>query len=189
MGSTTGSTTTSGPGSTTTTAPALSPDQVNVQVLNGSNPSEPLASQTAAGLRRQGFSISAVDNAPSTVATTEIEYAEGQADAGQAVADRVEGKTVQAADPQLQGDQVILVVGKSFGGVKSATSTSSVSTTSSPSTGSKLGRFDRQHDSGRLDSVRHHHHHDAPRQGAGEHPAGALEPDPLHPAWLRGPPG
>ncbi len=131
VGGTTASPSTTGATSTSTTTPALAPDQVAVQVLNGSNPSAPLASQTAASLERQGFSLRGIANAPATVATTEVEYAEGHADAGQAVALRLDGKVVQAADPQLEGDQVTLVVGKTFSGVKTVTPPSTTSSAGS----------------------------------------------------------
>ena len=66
-------------------------------MLNGSDPSAPLASETAASLERQGFSLRGIANAPATVATTEVEYAEGHADAGQAVADC--GSTARTCRP------------------------------------------------------------------------------------------
>jgi LCP family protein required for cell wall assembly len=134
VGGTTAPSSTTGSTSTSTTAPTLSPAQVAVQVLNGSDPSAPLASQTAAALEHQGFSVRGIANAPTTVPTTEIEYAEGHADAGATVAARIEGKTVQAADPQLHGAQVTLVVGKTFSGVKVVAPPSTRSSTGSTTT-------------------------------------------------------
>jgi len=136
VGGTSTSTSSTAGTSTSTTAPALRPNLVAVQVENGSNPSAPLASQTAVSLERLGFGIRGITNAPGLVSTTEIEYPEGNTAAGQAVADRVEGKSVLAADPQLQGNQVVLIIGKSFTGVKATSSSTSTSTGSTAATGS-----------------------------------------------------
>ena len=123
------------PGTTTTTQPALSPSAVTVRVENGVDFTQPVASETAAALERQGFTVDGIANAPTdTVTTTEVEYAEGHQAAGEAVAARLSGATVVAADPDLAGDQVTVVVGKSFTGVKAAPS-STGSATATATTG------------------------------------------------------
>ena len=127
--------TTTHPSATTTTQPALSPSAVTVRVENGVDFTQPVASETAAALERQGFTVDGIANAPTdTVTTTEVEYAEGHQAAGEAVAARLSGATVVAADPDLAGDQVTVVVGKSFTGVKAAPS-STGSATATATTG------------------------------------------------------
>ncbi len=109
---------------TTTTAPSLPPSQVSVQVLNGVDFTKPIASQTEASLRQAGFVVTGAANAPAAgVATTQIEYAEGHEDAGQTLAAHLGGASQLVADPQLQGDQVVVTIGRSFTSVTAATST------------------------------------------------------------------
>ena len=106
---------------TTTTAPPVAPSLVHVEVLNGSDWNQPLASQTAAGLRQAGFVITSVANASTeTVGQTEVEYAEADKGAATAVAAHLGGGTVLAADPQLSGDEVVVTLGSSFTGVTGA---------------------------------------------------------------------
>jgi hypothetical protein len=56
------------------------------------------------------------------VATTQIEYAEGHEAAGQTLAAHLGGASQLVADPQLQGDQVVVTIGRSFTSVTDATS-------------------------------------------------------------------
>jgi len=115
---------------TTTTQAALPASQVQVQVLNGSDWSQPIASETAAGLRRAGFVVTGVGNASTeSVTTSVVEYAEGARAAGDAVAAAIGGPVEVAADPKLTGDQVVLMVGKSFTGVTATAAEASTTTT------------------------------------------------------------
>ncbi len=109
---------------TTTTVPSLPPSQVSVQVLNGVDFTKPVASDTEASLRQAGFVVTGAANAPAAgVATTQIEYAEGHEAAGQTLAAHLGGASQLVADPQLQGDQVVVTIGRSFTSVTAATST------------------------------------------------------------------
>jgi len=128
------STTTSS--TTSTTVPAVAQSDISVQVLNGVDFTKPIASQTEAALRQAGFTVTGAANATSAgVATTQIEYAEGHEDAGQVVAAHLSGATELVADPQLQDNQVIVTVGKSFTGVTGVTSGSTTTTTLPPPPG------------------------------------------------------
>jgi LCP family protein required for cell wall assembly len=133
---TTTTTTTTPHHATTTTQPTLPPSSVSVEVLNGAHWNQPLASTTASGLRRAGFVVTSVANAPSeTVTTTEIEYAEGNEEAAHTVARYLGGPTELAADPQLSGDRVVVTLGSSFTGVTGLASegaTTSTTTTTVP---------------------------------------------------------
>jgi LCP family protein required for cell wall assembly len=133
----TGSTAGTGGGSTTTTtAPTLAPSQVDVQVLNGVDFTQPIASETAAGLRQQGFTVTGIANATAPdVATTEIQYAPGHEEAAATVAAHVSGATQLTVDTRLSGDQVVLVVGTSFAGVTGSGSTGSSATATAGATG------------------------------------------------------
>ncbi len=120
---------------TTTTVPPLAPSLVHIEVLNGSDWNQPLASQTAAGLRQAGFVVTGVANASTqTVARTQIEYAEGGRSAAVTVAAHLGGGTVMAADPQLTGDDVIVTLGSSFTGVTGPGGTPISSTTTTTTT-------------------------------------------------------
>ena len=129
-------------GGTTTTASTLPPSQVDVQVLNGVDFTQPIASDAAGELKRAGFVISGIANAAAAgVATTEIQFATGSEGAARAVAAHVSGATQLVADPQLHGDQVILTVGRTFTGVTagSGTGTNATSTPETASGGSTTG--------------------------------------------------
>ncbi|MGH9091682.1 MAG: LCP family protein [Acidimicrobiales bacterium] len=131
----TGSTAGSTAGSTTTTAPSLPPSQVDVQVLNGVDFTQPIASETAASLRQLGFDVTGIANATAEgVATTEIQYAPGHKEAATTLASHISGATQLASDAHLTGDQVVLVVGGSFTGVTGA-STGSAATGTTGTTG------------------------------------------------------
>jgi len=130
-------TTTSAPATTTTTttAPPVAPSLVHVEVLNGSDWSQPLASRAADGLRQAGFVVTDVANATTeTVGQTQIEYAEGSKGAATAVAAYLGGKAVTAADPDLQGNDVIVTLGSSFTGVRGGEGGTSPSAGSAGST-------------------------------------------------------
>jgi LCP family protein required for cell wall assembly len=120
---------------TTTTSATLPPSQVQVEVLNGVNFTQPVASQTSAKLKEAGFGISGIGNATSHVTTTEIEYAEGHLAAAQTVQIHLSGKTELVADPQLQGDRVILTVGTSLSAVTGLGGATGSSATGSSGTG------------------------------------------------------
>ncbi len=121
---------------TTTTVPPLAPSAVSVEVLNGSNWNKPIASDTAAELRQAGFVVSSVANASTeTVTASQIEYAEGDRAAADAVAIHIGGPSELAADPQLHGNDVIVTIGSSFTGVTSSSSGPTTTTTVPPPPG------------------------------------------------------
>ena len=75
-------------------------------------------------MRQAGFVVTGAANAPAAgVATTQIEYAEGHEAAGQTLAAHLGGASQLVADPQLQGNQVVVTIGRSFTSVTGTTST------------------------------------------------------------------
>ncbi|HVX23597.1 MAG TPA: LCP family protein [Acidimicrobiales bacterium] len=115
---------------TPTTVPAIPASTISVQVLNGVDFTKPIASETSATLRAAGFTVTGADNATSAgVTTTEIEYAEGHQAAAKVLAAHLAGATELVADPELQGNDLILIVGTSFTGVTGLTGATSGTTT------------------------------------------------------------
>lgn len=130
---TAGSSSGSSGATTSTTAPALAPSQVDVQVQNGVDFTQPIATETGAGLQQQGFTVTGMANATAAgVATTEIRYAPGHRAAGAAVAAHVSGATQLSTDAHLSGNDVVLVVGASFTGVTGSGSTGTTAPAGSP---------------------------------------------------------
>jgi LCP family protein required for cell wall assembly len=99
---------------------------MKIQVLNGGSTKSRIATTTADALRKQGFEVVRVDNAPEQVPHTLIRFgAPGQAVA-RALAAAVPGATLQQ-DPSM-GGAVVLTLGPEFDGkVVTPTSPSSAS--------------------------------------------------------------
>jgi LCP family protein required for cell wall assembly len=120
---------------TTTTAPPLPPGSVSVDVLNASGGGY-LASETASGLRSDGFAITGIDNAPSVLAAgspSEIFYGPIGLAAAHTLADSLRGKVTYVPEPSLSGNDVTLwVAGAAL--TVATTTTSTTSTTSTTTT-------------------------------------------------------
>ena len=97
----------------------LTPAEVRVQVLNGSGrPGE--AASAAAGLGRAGFTQAGTADAPSRSGASLIRHAPG-AEAHAALVQRyVAGPAEVRSDPSLKGNNVVLVTGRSFEGIRTA---------------------------------------------------------------------
>jgi hypothetical protein len=91
------------------------PDQVSVRVLNGVGTSH-LASDVAAALGQQGFSLTPTANAGAGVATSLIRYAPANRAAAVTLAAAVPGSAL--VQDQTLGQTLELVVGKSYHGVQ-----------------------------------------------------------------------
>jgi LCP family protein required for cell wall assembly len=103
--------------------PVLPPGQVRVRVLNGTSITG-LAGRTAAALRRRGFVVTGVGNAPAAT-TTSVSYAgTAQADAAYTLMTALRSMPAASnllAEPAPQGGRagpVTLVIGPGFTGVR-----------------------------------------------------------------------
>ena len=97
---------------TTTTAPPLASSAVSVDVLNASGAGL-LATDTAAGLRKNGFVITGINNAPSLIPAgdpSEIYYGPSGLPAAHTLADSLKGKVTFLPDSTLAGNNVTLWV-------------------------------------------------------------------------------
>jgi LCP family protein required for cell wall assembly len=97
---------------TTTTAPPLKNSAVSVDVLNASGAGL-LATDTADGLRHNGFLISGINNAPSVLPAgepSEIYYGPTGLAAAHTLADSLKGKVSYVPDASLTGNNVTLWV-------------------------------------------------------------------------------
>jgi hypothetical protein len=97
---------------TTTTAPPLHNSAVAVNVLNASGAGL-LATDTAKGLRGDGFEISGINNAPSVIPAgdpSQIYYGPTGLPAAHTLADALKGKVSYVPDASLTGNNVTLWV-------------------------------------------------------------------------------
>jgi LCP family protein required for cell wall assembly len=122
------------PSSTTTTAaPPLANSAVSVDVLNASGGGL-LATDTSEALRGDGFEITGVNNAPSTIAAgdpSEIFYGPSGLPAAHTLADSLKGKVTYVPAPSLTGNDVTLWVANDQLTV-TTTTTSTTTTTAVP---------------------------------------------------------
>ena len=127
----------------TTTAPALRPAQVAVQVMNASTVAG-IAHTTAVALSAQGFHVTQIGNASSALGTdqpSEIRYGTTGYAAALTLGSALSGPLRYVSDPTLSGDNVVLdIAGSSLtvhapspGGTTTTTSPSSSTTTTIPS--------------------------------------------------------
>jgi LCP family protein required for cell wall assembly len=119
---------------TTTTAPPLANSAVSVDVLNASGGGL-LAGNTAENLRKNGFEITGIDDAPSVIATgnpSEIFYGPTGLPAAKTLAASLQGKVAYVPDPTLTGNRVTLWVANSTLTVTSPTTTTTTTTTAPP---------------------------------------------------------
>jgi LCP family protein required for cell wall assembly len=120
------------PTTTTTTAPPLANNAVSVDVFNASGGGL-LATSTANALRKNGFQITGVNDAPSVIAAgdpSEIFYGPTGLPAAKTLAASLEGKVKYVPDPSLTGNNVNLWVANA-----SLTVTTTTTTTTTPGTG------------------------------------------------------
>jgi LCP family protein required for cell wall assembly len=116
---------------TTTTAPPLENSAVSVDVLNASGGGL-LATDTAENLRKDGFEITGIDNAPSVIAAgnpSEIFYGPTGLPAAKTLAASLKGKVTYVPDPTLTGNRVTLWVANATLTVTTPTTTT---TTTAP---------------------------------------------------------
>jgi hypothetical protein len=110
-------TTTTTTAATTTTA-LLAPSSVLVEVLNGAGVPH-LAATTAQALRAAGFLVNGTGNAASFQHdATVVEFSSGSEQAAETVAAYVSGSSVLAEVPGLAPDEVDLVLGEDFDGLR-----------------------------------------------------------------------
>ncbi len=89
----------------------MTPQQTKIQVLNGTNQSN-AANQTANALGQQGFVISSIGPATTTVSTTVIKYSAPELAQAQLLGSAVPSATLQA-DPTMDG-AIQLIIGPGF---------------------------------------------------------------------------
>jgi LCP family protein required for cell wall assembly len=127
------SATPTGKSTTTTTAPPLANSAVSVDVLNASGAGL-LATDTADGLRKNGFVITGINNAPSLIPAgepSEIYYGPSGLPAAHTLADSLQGKVNYVPDSSLSGNRLSLwVAGAALTVTTPTTSTTSTTTTS-----------------------------------------------------------
>jgi LCP family protein required for cell wall assembly len=120
---------------TTTTAPPLANNVVSVNVLNASGGGL-LATDTAQGLRQDGFVITGINNAPSVIAAgdpSEIFYGPSGLPAAHTLAASLQGKVSYVPDATLTGNDLTLWVASS---ALTVTTTTTTTTTGQSGTGS-----------------------------------------------------
>jgi hypothetical protein len=113
------------PSTTTTTAPPLVDRAVSVDVLNASGAGL-LATDTAEGLRADGFVITGIDNAPSLIPAgepSEIYYGPSGLPAAHTLADSLSGKVTYVPDSSLSGNDLSLWVASAALTVTTTTTT------------------------------------------------------------------
>jgi hypothetical protein len=119
---------------TTTTTPPLANSAVSVDVLNASGAGL-LATDTAAGLRKNGFVITGINNAPSVIPAgepSEIYYGPSGLPAAHTLADALKGKVTYVPDSSLSGNDLSLWVASAA--LTVTTPTTSTTTTTTPTT-------------------------------------------------------
>ncbi len=117
---------------TTTTAPPLANNLVSVNVLNASGSGD-LASQTASGLKSDGFNITNINNATSVIAAgdpSEIFYGPSGLPAAHTLAASLTGTVTYVSDPTLSANNVTLWVANS--NLTVTTTTTTTTTTTAP---------------------------------------------------------
>ena len=126
---------------TTTTAPSVSPDQVDVEVFNA-GATNGAAGDTADALRSAGFTVSEVGNAPNQLpagSTSQIWYGSGGSAAAHALGAALDTTVTYQSDPSLTGNTVALMVVGAAIGVNAQSTGSTTTTTTVPSTESTEG--------------------------------------------------
>lgn len=92
----------------------VDPSTVKIQVLNGGNTKERIATKSSEQLNNLGFEVVRVDNSPEKVPSTVVRYSVGKIDAARTLAAAVPGATLQE-DPSI-GGAVVLMIGPDFNG-------------------------------------------------------------------------
>jgi LCP family protein required for cell wall assembly len=95
----------------------VEPSSVRIRVLNGSGrPGE--AGQAAGKLEQAGFRLAGTGDASNRSSSTVIRYAKGAAGKAQLLQGFVGGGAELRADSSLEGSDLVLVTGRSFGGIR-----------------------------------------------------------------------
>jgi LCP family protein required for cell wall assembly len=95
----------------------VEPSSVRIRVLNGSGrPGE--AGQAAGKLERAGFRLAGTGDASNRASSTVIRYPKGAAGKAQLLQGFVVGGAELRADSSLEGSDLVLVTGRSFGGIR-----------------------------------------------------------------------
>jgi LCP family protein required for cell wall assembly len=129
-----GATTSSKSSSTPKTATTVPASSIHVDVLNGNGVSG-AAAVAASDLTRGGFTVSGTGNGSSfSFGASQIQYPTGNEAVAQQLATAISGSTQLVADPSLTGDNLILTIGSTFGGLTGAASSSGSGSTTSTST-------------------------------------------------------
>jgi LCP family protein required for cell wall assembly len=125
-------------GGNATPAKTVPHSQVSVRVFNGSG-RKGLANQTATALRSAGFTVTGTANADrNTYQQSVIRYAPGDVAQANTLAAAIPG--AQLEEQQGAGNGLQLVLGATFSGVRSGTSTGGATTTAPPAaTGTTSG--------------------------------------------------
>ena len=123
-----------------TTVAGPPPASIQVKVLNGSGVSGQ-AGEAAAALRARGFQVTGTANSSATESETVVRYHPGQQAEADTVASAVRGPVTTSADATVPAGSVVLVTGRSFGGIAAASSTpTSAASTSSTAAGGGGGQ-------------------------------------------------
>jgi LCP family protein required for cell wall assembly len=94
----------------------ITPEDVNVKVLNASG-ADGAASGAVAGLKALGFGGGGTGNSEQPLQASEVHYPPGSEDAAALVASYVAGPVQQVPDDSVDGADVTLYIGRSFGGI------------------------------------------------------------------------
>jgi LCP family protein required for cell wall assembly len=94
----------------------ITPEDVNVKVLNASG-ADGAASGAVAGLEALGFGGGGTGNSEQPLQASEVHYPPGSEDAAALVASYVSGPVQQVPDDSVDGADVTLYIGRSFGGI------------------------------------------------------------------------
>jgi polyisoprenyl-teichoic acid--peptidoglycan teichoic acid transferase len=120
-------------------SPAAPPANTQVTVLNALGTTG-LASSTAAKLRRSGYRIAAVGNAPSAdLSRSQITYAPGRLADAKALSGTLFGGAHLVEDPTLTTSRLTLILGPGFTGVRSPASSGTSRSSGTADGGSGTG--------------------------------------------------
>lgn len=132
------------PGRSGASAPAISPSQISVEVLNGVGRAG-IAHTVASDLRQAGFNVASTGNAGSfTYGRTVIAYASGFQAQAEVLQSRVVGGALLEEDHSLTGAQVALVIGSQWAGLQSSGATATPTTRPAGGAAAPVGQDDYQ---------------------------------------------
>jgi LCP family protein required for cell wall assembly len=104
--------------SSSATSTTVASSSIHVDVLNG-NGTSGVAAAVSSALTRAGYTVSGTGNASSfSYTTSQIEYAPSHQAVARQFATAISGPTQLVSDPSLSGDDLVFIVGSTFGSVK-----------------------------------------------------------------------